>query len=97
MTTNKRPLSALKMPGMLLLLIQFCFNCEDHFSECVERHAYTTYDKFIKLQGGENANNAFWSVKVSWCLHYMRLEQIDTTIIFSFSADMLTSMVKFTT
>eukprot|EP00268_Persea_americana_P030114 TRINITY_DN2916_c0_g1_i1.p1 TRINITY_DN2916_c0_g1~~TRINITY_DN2916_c0_g1_i1.p1 ORF type:complete len:368 (+),score=69.56 TRINITY_DN2916_c0_g1_i1:270-1373(+) len=24
-----------------------------HFSECVERHAYTTYDKFIKLQGEE--------------------------------------------
>ncbi|KAL0915640.1 hypothetical protein M5K25_016073 [Dendrobium thyrsiflorum] len=24
-----------------------------HFSECVERHAYSTYDKFIKLQGEE--------------------------------------------
>ncbi|XP_043691075.1 ubiquinol oxidase 4, chloroplastic/chromoplastic [Telopea speciosissima] len=24
-----------------------------HFSECVERHAYETYDKFIKLQGDE--------------------------------------------
>ncbi|KAB1221791.1 Ubiquinol oxidase 4, chloroplastic/chromoplastic [Morella rubra] len=24
-----------------------------HFSECVERHAFETYDKFIKAQGGE--------------------------------------------
>ncbi|XP_072967066.1 ubiquinol oxidase 4, chloroplastic/chromoplastic [Typha angustifolia] len=24
-----------------------------HFSECVERHAYSTYDKFLKLQGEE--------------------------------------------
>lgn len=24
----------------------------DHFSECVEKHAYSTYDKFIKLHGG---------------------------------------------
>lgn len=24
----------------------------DHFSECVENHAYETYDKFIKEQGG---------------------------------------------
>ncbi|MQM08446.1 hypothetical protein Taro_041299, partial [Colocasia esculenta] len=24
-----------------------------HFSECVERHAYSTYDKFIKLHGDE--------------------------------------------
>ncbi|XP_058070822.1 ubiquinol oxidase 4, chloroplastic/chromoplastic [Magnolia sinica] len=24
-----------------------------HFSECVEKHAYSTYDKFIKLQGEE--------------------------------------------
>ncbi|KAH9311851.1 hypothetical protein KI387_026886, partial [Taxus chinensis] len=27
-----------------------------HFSECVEKHAYTTYDKFIKLQGEELKN-----------------------------------------
>lgn len=25
----------------------------DHFSECVESHAYETYDKFIKEQGGK--------------------------------------------
>lgn len=25
----------------------------DHFSECVENHAFETYDKFIKAQGGE--------------------------------------------
>ena len=24
-----------------------------HFSECVERHAYSTYDKFLKLNGEE--------------------------------------------
>lgn len=24
----------------------------DHFSECVESHAFETYDKFIKAQGG---------------------------------------------
>lgn len=24
----------------------------DHFSECVENHAFETYDKFIKEQGG---------------------------------------------
>ena len=24
----------------------------DHFSECVESHAFETYDKFIKVQGG---------------------------------------------
>lgn len=24
----------------------------DHFSECVESHAFSTYDKFIKAQGG---------------------------------------------
>lgn len=27
--------------------------CTDHFSECVERHAYSTYDKFLKLNGGK--------------------------------------------
>jgi hypothetical protein len=27
----------------------------DHFSECVERHAYSTYDKFLKLHGGKTA------------------------------------------
>ncbi|XP_042483399.1 ubiquinol oxidase 4, chloroplastic/chromoplastic-like [Macadamia integrifolia] len=27
-----------------------------HFSECVERYAYATYDKFIKLQGDELKN-----------------------------------------
>jgi hypothetical protein len=25
----------------------------DHFSECVERHAYSTYDKFLKLNEGK--------------------------------------------
>jgi len=25
----------------------------DHFSECVERHAYSTYDKFLKLHEGK--------------------------------------------
>lgn len=25
----------------------------DHFSECVESHAFETYDKFIKTQGGK--------------------------------------------
>ena len=25
----------------------------DHLSECVESHAYETYDKFIKSQGGK--------------------------------------------
>lgn len=24
----------------------------DHFSECVESHAYSTYDKFVKARGG---------------------------------------------
>lgn len=24
----------------------------DHFSECVESHAFSTYDKFLKAQGG---------------------------------------------
>lgn len=24
----------------------------DHFSECVEKHAFHTYDEFIKLHGG---------------------------------------------
>lgn len=24
----------------------------DHFSECVESHAYETYDKFLKASGG---------------------------------------------
>jgi hypothetical protein len=24
----------------------------DHFSECVESHAFETYDKFIKEEGG---------------------------------------------
>uniref|UniRef100_A0A803M1Q7 Ubiquinol oxidase n=1 Tax=Chenopodium quinoa TaxID=63459 RepID=A0A803M1Q7_CHEQI len=26
---------------------------QDHFSECVENHAFETYDKFIKVQGDE--------------------------------------------
>lgn len=28
------------------------FDVSDHFSECVERHAYHTYDDFIKSHGG---------------------------------------------
>lgn len=27
----------------------------DHFSECVERHAYSTYDEFLKLHEGKPA------------------------------------------
>jgi len=28
------------------------YSAADHFSECVESHAFETYDKFIKAQGG---------------------------------------------
>ena len=31
----------------------------DHFSECVERHAYSTYDKFLKLHEGKTALVSF--------------------------------------
>jgi hypothetical protein len=27
----------------------------DHFSECVERHAYSTYDEYLKLHEGKAA------------------------------------------
>lgn len=33
----------------------FCiyfFSYADHFSECVEMHAFETYDKFLKEKGG---------------------------------------------
>lgn len=33
----------------------------DHFSECVESHAFSTYDKFIKAQGGINDFFFFFS------------------------------------
>jgi hypothetical protein len=32
----------------------------DHFSECVERHAYSTYDKFLKLHEGKANLMAFY-------------------------------------
>lgn len=32
----------------------------DHFSECVERHAYSTYDKFLKLHEGKAALMGFY-------------------------------------
>ncbi|XP_042420582.1 ubiquinol oxidase 4, chloroplastic/chromoplastic-like [Zingiber officinale] len=35
--------------GMYMLSPRMAY----HFSECVEQHAYSTYDKFIKLQGDE--------------------------------------------
>jgi len=28
------------------------YSAADHFSECVESHAFETYDKFLKVQGG---------------------------------------------
>jgi len=31
----------------------------DHFSECVERHAYSTYDEFLKLHEGKAALMGF--------------------------------------
>ena len=37
-----------------LLFITYNSNYNaDHFSECVENHAFETYDKFIKVQRGE--------------------------------------------
>lgn len=35
----------------LISCINF-FTVTDHFSECVESHAFETYDKFIKAKGG---------------------------------------------
>ncbi|KAK3141207.1 hypothetical protein QOZ80_4BG0330830 [Eleusine coracana subsp. coracana] len=35
--------------GMYMLSPRMAY----HFSECVERHAYSTYDKFLKLHGEE--------------------------------------------
>uniref|UniRef100_A0ACD5YAJ1 Uncharacterized protein n=1 Tax=Avena sativa TaxID=4498 RepID=A0ACD5YAJ1_AVESA len=35
--------------GMYMLSPRMAY----HFSECVERHAYSTYDKFLKLNGEE--------------------------------------------
>jgi len=32
----------------------------DHFSECVERHAYSTYDKFLKLHEGKANLTGFY-------------------------------------
>lgn len=45
---------------MLNELDCLCFTSADnidHFSECVESHAFSTYDKFIKEQGGKNSNH----------------------------------------
>lgn len=37
-----------------VLINSFSFDTHaDHFSECVESHAFETYDKFIKSQGGK--------------------------------------------
>ncbi|OAY72643.1 Ubiquinol oxidase 4, chloroplastic/chromoplastic [Ananas comosus] len=38
--------------GMYMLSPRMAY----HFSECVEKHAYSTYDKFLKLQGEELKN-----------------------------------------
>lgn len=40
---------------LMLIYIEF-FSLADHFSECVESHAFETYDKFIKAQGGITKN-----------------------------------------
>ena len=31
----------------------------DHFSECVERHAYSTYDEYLKLHEGKAGNDCW--------------------------------------
>lgn len=38
----------------------------DHFSECVEKHAYSTYDKFIKLNGGEILYTHEFEIIIFW-------------------------------
>lgn len=40
----------------------------DHFSECVENHAFETYDKFIKAEGGELVSYAFEVLAVTLSL-----------------------------
>ena len=37
---------------MTLLCIDIYLISADHLSECVESHAFSTYDKFLKAQGG---------------------------------------------
>ncbi|VAH53847.1 unnamed protein product [Triticum turgidum subsp. durum] len=39
--------------GNSVWIDRFLARFSDHFSECVERHAYSTYDKFLKLNGEE--------------------------------------------
>jgi len=41
--------------GMYMLSPRMAY----HFSECVERHAYSTYDKFLKLHEGNTALMSF--------------------------------------
>jgi len=38
--------------GLTGFLLNIFIASADHFSECVESHAFETYDKFIKEQGG---------------------------------------------
>ena len=38
----------------------------DHFSECVEGHAFETYDKFIKAQGGVLRVLMLININLAW-------------------------------
>lgn len=55
----------------MLLLIRnadFCIlvTSADHFSECVEGHAFETYDKFIKAQGGVLRVLMLININLAW-------------------------------
>ena len=48
-----------------LIFISCLFVAADHFSECVESHAFETYDKFIKDQGGSVRSVLYCLCKLS--------------------------------
>lgn len=53
------------------LLITWFLYVADHFSECVENHAFETYDKFIKAKGGLR----FYVFLFGWILAIIILER----------------------
>lgn len=60
-----------------------CYRDADHFSECVESHAFETYDKFLKTNGGCFFFFNIFNISCLWAFIDFKFTQKSSTI-FSF-------------